>query len=48
MNEFKYEIERLTSELQEIKTKYYEQRRREQMQKESTKSEVKIHVPVAQ
>merc|ERR1712070_1034456 len=30
-NEFKYEIERLTRELQDVKRKYYEQKRREQL-----------------
>ena len=29
--EFKYEIERLTRELQDVKRKYYEQKRREQL-----------------
>merc|ERR1711871_1066010 len=31
VNEFKYEIERLTRELQDVKRKYYEQKRREQL-----------------
>lgn len=42
MNEYKYEIERLTRELQETKTKYYEQKRREQLQREAHKQEVII------
>jgi hypothetical protein len=29
VNEYKYEIERLTRELQDMKRKYYEQKRRE-------------------
>ena len=32
--ESKYEMERLTRELQDVKRKYYEQRRRETLQKE--------------
>jgi hypothetical protein len=35
VNEYKYEIERLTRELQEMKRRYYEQKRREQMQREA-------------
>ena len=31
MNEYKYEIERLTRELQDVKRRYYEQKRREQL-----------------
>mmetsp|Transcript_91586 Transcript_91586/g.261781 ORF Transcript_91586/g.261781 Transcript_91586/m.261781 type:complete len:496 (-) Transcript_91586:243-1730(-) len=34
VNEFKYEIERLTRELQDVKRKYYEQKRREQLANE--------------
>eukprot|EP01022_Parablepharisma_sp_SALTPOND_P026140 TRINITY_DN620_c0_g3_i1.p3 TRINITY_DN620_c0_g3~~TRINITY_DN620_c0_g3_i1.p3 ORF type:complete len:890 (-),score=242.58 TRINITY_DN620_c0_g3_i1:20457-23126(-) len=48
VNEFKYEIERLTSELQEIKTRYYEQKRREQIQREAAKNEMKTHIPAPQ
>ena len=33
-NEYKYDIERLTRELQDVKRKYYEQRRKEQMARE--------------
>lgn len=35
MNEYKYEIEKLTRENQETKTKYFEQKKREQMRKEN-------------
>lgn len=35
VNEYKYEIERLTREIQEIKRRYFEQKRREQMTKEA-------------
>lgn len=35
MNEYKYEIERLTREIQEIKRRYFEQKRREQLTKEA-------------
>jgi hypothetical protein len=35
VNEFKYEIERLTREMQDMKRKYFEQKRREQMQREA-------------
>lgn len=38
----KYEIERTTIELQEIKTKYYEQLRRDQIQREAAKADPKI------
>jgi hypothetical protein len=31
VNEYKYEIERLTRELQDVKRRYYEQKRREQL-----------------
>merc|ERR1719181_609113 len=34
VNEFKYEIERLTRELQDVKRKYYEQKRRDQLARE--------------
>ncbi|KAJ8604772.1 hypothetical protein CTAYLR_001018 [Chrysophaeum taylorii] len=34
VNEYKYEIERLTRDLQDVKRKYYEQKRREQLAKE--------------
>ena len=42
VNEYKYEIERLNIELQEIKTKYYAQKKKEQIQKETAQTEVKI------
>jgi hypothetical protein len=35
VNEYKYEIERLTRDLQDMKRKYFEQKRREQMQREA-------------
>merc|ERR1719163_244228 len=35
VNEYKYEIERLTRELQDVKRKYYEQKRRDQMMQEA-------------
>ena len=34
MNEYKYEIERLNRELQDVKRKYYQQKRREQLMDE--------------
>jgi hypothetical protein len=34
VNEYRYEIERLNRELQELKRKYYEQKRREQLARE--------------
>lgn len=50
VNEYKYEIERLTRELQEIKKKYFEQKRREQMRASSNggggpAEEFKVAVP---
>jgi hypothetical protein len=36
VNEYKYEIERLVRELNEMKRKYFEGKRREQLTKEST------------
>ena len=36
VNEYKYEKERMIRELQELKRKYYEQRRKERLMKEST------------
>lgn len=38
MNEYKYEIERLTRELESIKKKYYEAKKREQAEREKSKS----------
>jgi hypothetical protein len=38
VNEYKYEIERITRELQDIKTKYFEQKRREQVQRDAARS----------
>ena len=35
-------------DLQEIKTRYYEQKRREQMQRESAKTDIKARSQVAQ
>jgi len=35
VNEYRYEIERLTRELQDVKRKYYEQKRRDQMMQEA-------------
>ena len=35
MNEYRYEIERLTRELQDLKKKYYESKRRDQLAKEA-------------
>ncbi|KAL3908882.1 MAG: hypothetical protein SGPRY_009625, partial [Prymnesium sp.] len=37
VNESKYELERLTRELQDVKRQYYEQKRRETLQKEKTR-----------
>lgn len=34
MNEYKYEIERLTRDLNDMKRKYFEQKRREQLDRE--------------
>ena len=34
VNESKYEMEKLTRELQDVKRKYYEQKRRETLEKE--------------
>jgi hypothetical protein len=34
VNEYRYEIERLTRELQDLKKKYYEQKRKEQLARE--------------
>ena len=34
MNEYKYEIERLTRDLQDMKRRFYEQKRREQIDRE--------------
>ena len=34
VNEYKYEIERLNRELQDVKRKYYQQKRREQLMDE--------------
>lgn len=34
VNEYRYEVERLTRELQDMKKKYYEQKRRDQLAKE--------------
>ena len=39
VNEYKYEIERLTRELQDVKRKYYEQRRRETLAREMGEEE---------
>ena len=36
VNEYKYEIERLVRELNDMKRKYFEQKRREQMEREKT------------
>eukprot|EP01135_Chromosphaera_perkinsii_P000050 Nk52_evm1s24 gene=Nk52_evmTU1s24 len=38
VNEYKYEIERLARELQDVKKKYYDQRRHEQIQKEKERN----------
>ena len=35
VNEYKFEIERLTRELQDVKKKYFEQKRREQLNRDS-------------
>ena len=40
VNEYKYEIERLTRELQEIKRKYFEIKKREQLIRENVEKEV--------
>jgi len=42
VGEYKYEIERLRLELQEIKMKYYRQKKREQMQRDALKTGPKI------
>lgn len=34
MNEYKYEIERLVRELNDMKRRYFEQKRRDQMERE--------------
>lgn len=36
VNEYKYEIERLVRELNDMKRRYFEQKRRDQMEKEKT------------
>jgi hypothetical protein len=36
VNEYKYEIERLVRELNDMKRKYFEQKRREQMEREKS------------
>ncbi len=41
MNEYKFEIERLTRELQDVKRRYYEQKRREQLAKSATDRDAK-------
>jgi hypothetical protein len=38
VNEYKYEIERLTRDLEAIKKKYYETKKREQAEREKSKS----------
>eukprot|EP00826_Nyctotherus_ovalis_P008623 TRINITY_DN1223_c0_g1_i6.p1 TRINITY_DN1223_c0_g1~~TRINITY_DN1223_c0_g1_i6.p1 ORF type:complete len:141 (+),score=72.08 TRINITY_DN1223_c0_g1_i6:184-606(+) len=42
VGEYKYEIERLNLELQEIKVKYYKQKKREQLLKEANKTEPRV------
>jgi len=42
VGEYKYEIERLRIELQELKMKYYQQKRKEQMRREANRTEPKI------
>jgi len=38
VNEYKFEIERLTRELQDVKKKYFEQKRREQLNRDNQQS----------
>ena len=48
MNEYKFEIERLTRELQDVKRRYYEQKRREQLAKSGAERDSKgfpVHQP---
>ena len=48
VNEFKYEIERLTRELQDVKRKYYEQKRKDQLMTEIENEESGLNRAQAQ
>lgn len=41
-NEYKYEIERLTRELQDMKNRYYQQKKRDKMAKDQQRAEMGI------
>ena len=44
VNEYKFEIERLTRELQDVKRKYYEQKRRDQLVREKMKRSAEMEM----
>ena len=45
VNEYKFDIERLTRELQDVKRKYYEQKRRDQLAREKMKRNAEMNIP---
>ena len=46
VNEYKFDIERLTRELQDVKRKYYEQKRRDQLARERMKKSAGMEMPM--